>query len=146
MAFYPLLVTTDVVVRNPKGQVLVVKRNIDPFRGLWVNPGGHLEKGQTVEECALTELAEETGLVVGPQDLKLINVFSSPERDTRTDYQRISVAYLVEAPDGWEPRLNEEANEWKWIDPKDVSRSDMGFDHFDVITQVRKKYPRRTTS
>lgn len=141
MAFHPILLTTDVLVCNAKKQVLVVKRDIEPFKGQWVNPGGHLEPGQTVEECAMDELQEETGLAVGPQDLHLINVFSSLDRDTRTDFRRISVAYLVQAPEGWEPKLNYEATEWKWIAPKDLSRSDMGFDHFDVLTQARQKFP-----
>lgn len=141
MAFYALLIVTDMVVRNSQGKVFLMKRNIEPYRGSWVVPGGHVEKGQRVEECAMTELQEETGLDVNIQQLHLINVYSDPSRDPRTDYQRVSVAYLVDVPDEWAPRLNEEASEWKWIDPKDISRSDCGFDHFQVIQDALQKFP-----
>ena len=34
------------------------------FKGAWVLPGGHIDPGESLEECALRELWEETGVKV----------------------------------------------------------------------------------
>lgn len=43
-------------------QVLLMKRNKEPNLGLWVAPGGKIEKDEAPYECASRELREETGL------------------------------------------------------------------------------------
>ena len=45
-------------------RVVLVRRANEPGRGRWTYPGGHLEMGETLEEGALRETREETGLAV----------------------------------------------------------------------------------
>lgn len=44
------------------GQVLLVRRGQAPRAGEWSLPGGRLELGETLAECAVRELREETGV------------------------------------------------------------------------------------
>lgn len=53
---------TCMVVVDTADQVLLVKRNVDPKKGMWCLPGGFIELGEPPEAGALRELAEETGL------------------------------------------------------------------------------------
>jgi thiamine-phosphate pyrophosphorylase len=57
----PIPATAAVVV-NEQGQVLLVKRKVDPKAGEWCLPGGFLELDESPEEGCLRELQEETGL------------------------------------------------------------------------------------
>lgn len=53
---------TVAIVFNKSGELLLVKRNVEPKNGEWCLPGGFNEIGETPEECCLRELEEETGL------------------------------------------------------------------------------------
>jgi ADP-ribose pyrophosphatase YjhB (NUDIX family) len=59
-------------------KVLWVKRAKAPNAGLWAMPGGYVELGETVEEAASRELAEETGVVISPGELSVYGVVSIP--------------------------------------------------------------------
>ena len=61
--------------------VLLVKRGEHPFKGCWALPGGFLKKGETVEECALREITEETN--VTPAAILPAGVYSETGRDPR---------------------------------------------------------------
>jgi mutator protein MutT len=56
----PVTGASILVVQNQKA--LIVKRGKEPSKGLWALPGGSQEFGETLEQAALRELKEETGL------------------------------------------------------------------------------------
>jgi ADP-ribose pyrophosphatase YjhB (NUDIX family) len=64
----------DVVIPSERGVVLI-RRGSEPFKGKWALPGGFVEVGETVEEAADRETAEETSLVV--EVARLVGVYSS---------------------------------------------------------------------
>ena len=47
-------------------QILMVRRANEPSKGMWAFPGGSLELGESLEECAIRECAEETGAARAP--------------------------------------------------------------------------------
>jgi 8-oxo-dGTP diphosphatase len=55
------------VVRD--GHVLLGRRLGSHGAGTWSAPGGSLEFGESIEQCARRELLEETGLEIGPVEL-----------------------------------------------------------------------------
>jgi ADP-ribose pyrophosphatase YjhB (NUDIX family) len=64
------------VIAEREGKVLLLRRAIEPRRGYWTIPGGYMELDESVEECALRETQEETGLPV--ELLGLVGIFSRP--------------------------------------------------------------------
>jgi ADP-ribose pyrophosphatase YjhB (NUDIX family) len=51
------------------GRVVLIRRGIEPGKGLWAQPGGFLEVDETVTEAAIRETFEETGLIVQPGEI-----------------------------------------------------------------------------
>jgi ADP-ribose pyrophosphatase YjhB (NUDIX family) len=64
----PRLVVTTLPVTDD-GQLVLLRRGIEPGRGAWAQPGGFLEVDETVHEAAIRETREETGLVVEPGEI-----------------------------------------------------------------------------
>ncbi len=54
--------TTGIVLRNEKGEILLVKRKIDPGKGLWDIPGGFVDLNEDLETSLARELKEELGI------------------------------------------------------------------------------------
>jgi len=114
----------DVVIPSERGVVLI-RRASEPFAGQWALPGGFVELGETVEEAAAREAAEETGLAV--EVARLIGVYSEPERDPRG--HNVSVAFLVRVLSG-ELAAATDASEVSVLDPSSV---ELAFDHRRII-------------
>ena len=53
-----------VVIRDPQGRLLIIKRGQGAGKGLWAVPGGKVRWGETWREAAVREAREETGLDV----------------------------------------------------------------------------------
>ena len=64
----PRVVTTTLPV-NDSGELILIRRGLEPGRGLWAQPGGFLEVDETVTEGAVRETLEETGLIVEPGEI-----------------------------------------------------------------------------
>ena len=61
------------VIVDDDGQVLLTRRNIPPFHGLWVMPGGKIDLGEPIIKALHREVMEEVGLEVEVQGL--VDVF-----------------------------------------------------------------------
>jgi len=55
---------TRVIIENNEGDILLLKRAEQPFIGCYDLPGGKVEKGESIEHCAIREVFEETKLSV----------------------------------------------------------------------------------
>lgn len=103
-----------VIVQNERGQILLGKRKHSFGDGMWQNPGGHLEFGESPEAAALRELKEETGLIAvhKPQRGPWVNVYV---REERRHYICIFIQVWVfeGTPENLEP---DKCEGWKWFD------------------------------
>ncbi|MDQ2632206.1 MAG: NUDIX domain-containing protein [Pseudomonadota bacterium] len=78
----PKLLPAVSVALQDGDRLLLVRRGRAPSLGCYAFPGGRVEAGETLEEAARRELAEETGLTVGPLS-PLVRVVVE---GTETDY------------------------------------------------------------
>ena len=114
------------VVENEKSEILLLKRSINSRYGpgLWGFPAGHLEEGETPEQCASRELIEEIGPGISVEPIKR----HEPVRDEIAgkiyEFHLFHLRWL----DG-EIRLNHEHTDYAW-----VSRDD--YRHYPVMRGV----------
>jgi 8-oxo-dGTP diphosphatase len=88
-----------------EGALLLVchqKPDRDPY---WVLPGGRLEPGETIPECAGRELAEETGLTTAFSGVLYVSEFLREGRHTIDVVARMSLEGEVEASLGSDPEV-----------------------------------------
>lgn len=92
-----------------EGKLLLGQRKNTSGEGDWGLPGGHLEKGERMEDGARRELEEETGLRA---DLEFVNLANGWNREPHY----IHASFLARNIQG-EPRLMEpeKCSEWKWF-------------------------------
>jgi 8-oxo-dGTP pyrophosphatase MutT (NUDIX family) len=104
------------LVENEKGEILFMFR-----RGKWDLPKGKLDPGETLEECALREVEEETG--VGQLELKKFLLVTFHEYE--------ELGKVIEKKSHWYhmkttshqtliPQLEEDITELRWIAPIDL--------------------------
>ncbi|MBN2328513.1 MAG: NUDIX hydrolase [Candidatus Omnitrophica bacterium] len=131
-------VTADMLIPNEKGEFLLIRRKNDPFKGDYAIPGGFLDVHQeTVEQCALREAQEETGLTVEIE--RLIGVYSNPKRDPR--WHNVTAAYLAKTISMQQAALakaGDDAGEILWIDPRNdqYAQIRIAFDHRQIIADA----------
>lgn len=127
-----VVLTVDVVITDEMERVLLMERGTEPFRGRWVLPGGIVEPGETVEQAAVREAKEETGLELRLE--RLIGVYSDPGRDPRGAF--VSVAFHATVIGGTLQRT-EEARTFLWAALGDEVLT--GFDHARIIADMRAR-------
>jgi 8-oxo-dGTP diphosphatase len=126
------VLTTDCVVCDGAGRVLLIRRKNEPYKGDYALPGGFVEIGETTEAACRREVLEETGLRV--DDLQLIGVYSAPSRDPRG--HTVSVAYTTRLRLPQSPKAGSDAEAAEWV--KDWRTLDLAFDHAAIIADAEK--------
>lgn len=123
------MLTADCVVVNARSEVLLIRRGNEPYRDCWALPGGFMEMDETIEQCAVRELKEETGLVVDVGRAMLVGVYSRPHRDPRG--RTVTVAYRVDVADAVEAVGTDDAAEARWFPLSALPP--LAFDHDEII-------------
>ncbi len=136
-------VTADVLVvsRDPKPQVLLVRRKHEPFAGMWALPGGFVNIDEDLEAAARRELEEETG--VQTRKLIQLHTFGTPGRDPRG--RTISVVYLTEIDKAKiKPHAADDAAEVGWHSLAHPPA--LAFDHAKILACARRYLQRKESS
>lgn len=142
-AYPAFAVTVDIVVltlRDGQLQVLLVERGEEPFRGRWAIPGGFKRPTETLDQAAVRELMEETGVAAAPR-LRQFGAYGDPGRDPRLNV--VTVAYLAVLREVPPPVAGTDASAAALIPVAEVidGRRELAFDHAvivrDAVERVR---------
>jgi 8-oxo-dGTP diphosphatase len=133
-------VTVDMVIITLRGeelQVLLVKRDVAPYKSRWAIPGGFVQINESLEAAARRELREETGVI--DVYLEQLYTFGNPGRDPRG--RVISVAYIALVPAPLAVEAGSDAREARWWPLSHLPA--LAFDHDKILqyalTRLRYK-------
>jgi len=138
LPYPPIFSTADAVVIQ-SGHVLMIKRRSEPGKGLWALPGGFVNANtdKSVEDAAIRELREETGIKVPAPvlrgNIKRSRVFDAIDRSARG--RTITHAFHIELPDGELPKVKgqDDAEKARWVPISDVKSEECFEDHYEIL-------------
>lgn len=138
--FPPVFVTTDVMVVQ-SGHLLLVKRGERPGKGLWAMPGGFIDQAESIEDCAIRELFEETNIRLQPDVLrrciKSVTVYDRAGGVSSADRGRIIThVYVIKLNDAKElPKVKggDDAAEAAWVPISEFDPRKCFSDHHHII-------------
>ena len=107
------------VVLNWEGRVLLLQEADEDY-GLWNLPGGHIEATETVQEAAVREAFEETGLSVTLD--ALLGVFTGKSGRARTSVRFVFAATILENSGAEKP--GDDILSLRWFSPEEVAALD----------------------
>jgi ADP-ribose pyrophosphatase YjhB (NUDIX family) len=111
-----LVVTTFPITED--GEIVLIRRGIEPGKGSWAQPGGFLEVDETVNQAAVRETFEETGLIVEPGEI--VGLY------TRLEVSVVTIAFEARIVGGTAaPTV--EATEIRAYSPEDIPWPEIAF-------------------
>jgi 8-oxo-dGTP diphosphatase len=129
--------TVDCVVfglDNKDLKVLVIQRDLPPFEGQWALPGGFVHVDESLDDAALRELNEETGLK--KVFLEQLYTVGDLGRDPRERVVTVAYYALVRLMDH-KVKAATDARQALWFAIDDVPQ--LAFDHQKIMTMAHER-------
>ncbi|MFD9519545.1 NUDIX hydrolase [Streptomyces sp. NPDC059979] len=125
-----LVPAASVVVVGEDGRVLLQRRTDN---GMWALPGGKMELGESIGDCAVRETLEETGITV--EIAGIVGTYTNPGHvfayDDGEVRQEFSICFLAH-PTGGSLKTSDESFEVAWFTPEAA-------DDLPMVPSIRKR-------
>jgi 8-oxo-dGTP diphosphatase len=107
-------IAVQAFVINSQGQLLMGLRKDYMDKGNWGLPGGHLDVGETLEECVIREVEEETGL----KALSALQFASVEQPITHSEKHYLHFGYIIKdfVPGELINGEPDDIDHWEWFD------------------------------
>ena len=102
-------------------KILWIRRGLEPCKGLWAMPAGFMEQGESLQQAAVRELKEETGLEIAPGDLQL-SVLSS-----LTFIDEVYIVFRCRHEEVALTPPNDEIMDIAWLEESEVPWGDLAY-------------------
>lgn len=122
----------DILVLN-EDKILLINRKNEPLG--WAIPGGLVDLYETMENAAIRELREETGIKANIKDIHLLGIYSDPKRDSRG--HTVSAVYVY-----FSDKMaiaGDDASDAKYFQINSLPEN-IAFDHRKIIEEAKEKF------
>lgn len=116
--------TVDIIIVLSDQRIVIIQRQNPPHG--WALPGGFVDYGESLEDAAVREALEETGLHI--QLIRQFHTYSDPDRDPRQ--HTVSTVFIARAKG--EPVAGDDAAAARACHPSQLPET-MAFDHRQIL-------------
>ena len=123
------IATVAAIIKNDEGKILLTCRNVEPFKGQWCLPGGHIDANETVETAVIREVKEETGLDFEPKFITYLDEIA-PEHNWH------AVVMVFDGRGMGEIVTQEsEVTDIRWFSLDEASSLSLAFTHNEILDE-----------
>ena len=116
--------------------VLLIKRGNYPYKNCWALPGGFIDSTELIEDAAVRECAEETGIAV--PHVEFVRVADKPDRDPRG--RTLSFLYTARFDKPVRAEGMDDAVDAGWFPVEFALDLPLAFDHRELILDSAKHW------
>lgn len=129
------LTVGGIITRDNNGrlEILLTRRNVQPFKDKWCIPGGHVELYEDAVSAVIREIKEETNLDFQPVFLHYMD-----EIFTDRNLHNVVLMFYGEATNELIPSPDE-VSEADWFSLDDAMKTELAFHHERAINLYAKK-------
>jgi len=110
------ILCVDVVIKNARGDYLLVKRANEPLKGQWWVVGGRAHKNETLEQAVIRNVKQETSLTIATvQPIGYYeNTFKNNSIKLTTPFHAVSLVFLTVIDERQLIKLDGQSLEWQF--------------------------------
>lgn len=127
--------TATAIITKLPNMILLIKRLTRPFSGYWALPGGRLDPGETVEQTAIRETKEETGL-----DVVIVNKIGEYHEkgvQDNIEYDYLPACFLMKVVGGEIRKQKNEIETLRFFSLNNIPKK-LAFEHNKMIKDYLK--------
>ena len=122
--------TATAIIIFPEKQILLIKRLTPPFIGYWALPGGRAEPGEPIEQTAIREVKEETGIKI--KIVRKVGEYHEFGEEGGQEYDYYPACFLSEPMEGQVTEQESEVSEIQLFKINEIPKV-MAFVHAKMI-------------
>ena len=113
------ILCVDIIIKNEKGQFLLIKRSNQPLKGEYWLVGGRINHGENARDAARRKLIEEVNIKA--DQFEFIGIYEGifdidPFDNVDITYHTIGLLFQIQIDSLTEISLDNQSSEWKWSD------------------------------
>jgi 8-oxo-dGTP diphosphatase len=125
---------TSIIFVNDKKQILLLLRDDKPdipYPNMWDIPGGHVDDGETPEQCIVREMKEEMDLDL--EEFQLLSVMEFIDRVEYTFWKKLNLDIQ---------NINlHEGQQLKWFTESEVKNTTLAYGFNEIVGDFFKRFP-----
>ena len=123
------IATVAAIIKNDAGKILLTRRNVEPFKGHWCLPGGHIDANEKALDAVIREAKEETGLEFEPEFITYFDEIV-PERD----WHAVVLAFAGQGT-GELAAQEKEVTDIDWLLMEEACSLPLAFEHNKILEE-----------
>jgi len=127
------IATVAAIIKNDEGKILLTRRNVEPFKGQWCLPGGHIDTYESIKDAIIREVKEETGL-----DFEATFFNYSDEIIEERDIHA-TVMVFAGRGSGQVITQENEVSEFDWFSLEEAHLLPLAFEHNKILQEYSSK-------